>query len=99
MILNAIKFSEEGGKVQINVKIENNQLISEIIDFGMGMDKETLTKLFDENMLDSSRGTNKETGTGIGLKLCNAFVKAQGGRIWAESKKEAGSRFYFTIPQ
>lgn len=99
LILNAIKFSEKGGKVQLDVKIENNQLVSKITDYGTGMDDEKLAELFNSKLLDSSVGTYRETGTGLGLKLCKTFVEAQGGQIWAESKKGEGSVFYFTIPQ
>ncbi len=99
LLSNAIKFSETGGKITISAKIEKGSLIAKVTDNGIGMDKEKLHSLFDENMLKSSKGTCLETGTGLGLKLCKTFIDALGGNIWAESEPGKGSVFYFTIPQ
>ena len=99
LISNAIKYSEAEGKIFIDSKIKNNELLTSITDNGLGIEKEKLASLFDENTLTSSRGTYRETGTGLGLKLCKSFVTAQGGRIWAESEPGKGATFYFTIPQ
>ena len=99
LLSNAIKFSETGGKITISAKIEKGSLIAKVTDNGIGMDKEKLHSLFDENMLKSSKGTCLETGTGLGLKLCKTFIDALGGNIWAESEPGKGSVFYFSIPQ
>lgn len=47
----------------------------------------------------STRGTNNEEGTGLGLLICKEFVEKQGGSIWAESALGAGSTFCFTLPR
>lgn len=99
LLSNAIKFSETGGTILIAAKIENGLLVTKVSDNGLGMDTEKLSSIFDETSLNSSKGTNMETGTGLGLKLCKTFIDALGGNIGAESEPGKGSTFYFTIPQ
>jgi signal transduction histidine kinase len=61
------------------------------------MTKETVSKLFrlDGNL--STRGTENEKGTGLGLFLCKEFVEKHGGRIWVESEYGKGSTFKFVL--
>lgn len=99
LLSNAIKFSEIGGTISINAKIENGLLVTSVTDQGLGIAQQKLNSLFDETNLSSSNGTNMETGTGLGLKLCNTFICALGGTIEAKSEPGKGSTFYFTIPQ
>jgi len=104
LISNAVKFSTEGGEIEIGVleKPDSSQdsLVTVYVrDSGVGMSKSTLDKLFriDENV--SSKGTAGEKGTGLGLILCKEFVEKHGGQIWVESQEGKGSTFYFTIDQ
>lgn len=99
LLSNAIKFSETGGIIAIDAKIENGLLVTKVSDNGIGIDTKKLSSIFDETNLNSSKGTNMETGTGLGLKLCKTFIDALGGNIGAESEPGKGSTFYFTIPQ
>lgn len=99
LLSNAIKFSETGGIIRITAKIENGILITKVIDNGLGISKEQMSNLFNEKVLDSSKGTYLETGTGLGLKLCNTFINALGGSIGVESEPGKGSTFYFSVPQ
>jgi signal transduction histidine kinase len=62
------------------------------------MDETRLTKLFKIDKNSSSRGTDDEVGSGLGLIICKEFVVAHQGRIWAESTLGEGSTFCFTIP-
>ena len=70
-----------------------------ILDTGVGIDDESIEKLFkvDENI--KTEGTAKEPGTGLGLILCKEFVDWHKGRIWVESKVGIGSSFSFTLPK
>jgi signal transduction histidine kinase len=69
-----------------------------VSDSGIGMTDETMAKLFRIDANLSTRGTENEKGTGLGLFLCKEFVEKHGGRIWAESESGKGSTFKFFIP-
>ena len=98
LISNAIKFTNVGGKIAISTKQASIGLEISVLDNGVGMDEESISKLFriDEN--HSTLGTQKEKGTGLGLLLCKEFVDKHGGQIWVESKPEIGTKISFTIP-
>jgi len=100
LVSNAIKFTNEGGFINIKSSVDNerNEVVISIEDNGIGMSDEVLGKLFKIDTVIKQRGTNNETGTGLGLILCKEFVEINKGRIWAESKEGIGSTFYFTIP-
>ncbi len=98
LISNAIKFTNESGKVTIGYKLMDNTVELYVKDNGVGMNKQQIEKLFkiEENV--STPGTNKEKGTGLGLILCKEFVEKHKGRIWVESEEGKGSTFSFTLP-
>jgi signal transduction histidine kinase len=98
LISNAIKFTCRNGKVEVSSVLENNIAEISVADTGIGMDEDTFAKLFRIDANLSTRGTENEKGTGLGLFLCKEFVERHGGRIWAESKKGRGSVFRFVIP-
>ena len=99
LISNAIKFTERKGQISVNMKRENNDLLFQVRDNGIGMPKEKSAALFaDKNRTDSA-GTEREKGSGLGLIICKEFVEKHGGKIWAESEPGEGSTFSFTIPQ
>jgi len=102
LISNAIKFTPKGGEIEIktNFITSDNQKFVEIIikDSGVGISKEIQTKLFDISENISTKGTDNEAGTGLGLILCKEFVEKHGGAIWVESEEGKGSEFKFTLP-
>lgn len=100
LISNSIKFTPQGGKIQIvlNENSEKNSLQISIEDTGVGMTPEILSKLFKIDEHVTTKGTEKEKGTGIGLILCKEFIEKHGGNIWAESIIGEGSKFKFTLP-
>ncbi len=98
LISNAIKFTHKYGNVNVGTKIDNNNIIVSVADNGIGMTKETINKLFRIDADLSTRGTENEKGTGLGLFLCKEFVEKHGGKIWVESEEGKGSIFSFSIP-
>ena len=103
LISNAIKFTKKNGTVIIKsqlIKDDNNNEFTEIIvkDNGIGISKKNQSELFEIEENISTKGTENETGTGLGLILCKEFVKRHGGKIWIESEVDKGSSFCFTIP-
>jgi len=96
LLSNAIKFSDPGGSVKARVESRNGELLFQVSDKGIGMNKESISHLFErfyraEDKL--ARG-----GTGLGLYICRQIIEAHGGRIWAESEIGKGSTFSFTLP-
>ncbi|MGC1392385.1 MAG: two-component regulator propeller domain-containing protein [Bacteroidales bacterium] len=98
LISNAIKFTHKNGWVEVNAMIENKHVEISVSDNGIGMTKETMAKLFrlDGNL--STRGTENEKGTGLGLFLCKEFAEKHGGKIWVESEPGKGSIFKIVLP-
>jgi signal transduction histidine kinase/ligand-binding sensor domain-containing protein len=98
LISNAIKFTYKNGKVEVKAMIENKHVEISVSDSGIGMTKETKAKLFRIDANLSTRGTEDEKGTGLGLFLCKEFVEKHGGKIWVESEPGKGSIFRFVLP-
>jgi PAS domain S-box-containing protein len=98
LISNAIKFTAKNGRIRVVANQSPGQTIISVSDTGVGMSEETTGKLFRIETSFSSRGTENEKGTGLGLLLCKEFAEKHGGKIWVESKLAKGSTFYITIP-
>jgi len=97
---NAIKFSREGGKIEIDVRENPESVRVSIKDNGRGISKEHLETVFEKfRTLPASQNRGRSEGAGLGLAICKGIIDAHGGRIWAESEKEEGSTFFFTIPR
>ncbi len=99
LMTNAIKFTNDGGKVVINARDKNAELLISVTDNGVGMTNEVLKMLFDKTAPYTTRGTANEKGTGLGLILCKEFIEKNGGKIWVESEEGKGSTFFFTLPK
>lgn len=98
LIGNAIKFTPEGGQIEVSAKRENGQILVSVSDTGIGITEEDSKNLF---LIDSKvkrKGTNNEDGSGLGLILCQEFVDKHDGKIWVESTLGKGSAFTFSIP-
>lgn len=103
LIDNSIKYTPQG---EIKAKIEN-LLISgksvirfSISDTGVGIDQETLPRLFDKFVRADDAGKTNITGTGLGLYVAKQIVESLGGKIWAESEgKGKGSTFIVEFPK
>jgi PAS domain S-box-containing protein len=99
LLSNAIKFSKLEGSIHVSVKKADQELVFAVKDHGVGMTESQRKKLFRIDEAHATKGTRKEEGTGLGLILCKEFVSRHGGRIWVETVPDAGSTFYFTIPE
>jgi PAS domain S-box-containing protein len=101
LISNAIKFTDYG-EVHVAVKKKSAEegfieLVFIVTDTGVGIGEDEKTKLFKSfSQLDSTI-TKKHGGTGLGLVISKQLVEMMGGRIWIESEKGRGSKFYFTV--
>jgi len=101
LISNAIKFTPAGGKIEIVFdKIDeiNNTCTIAIVDNGIGINKDSQLKVFEIDNLVSTLGTDKESGTGLGLKLCKEFLTINKGTIWIESNENNGTSVFVSLP-
>lgn len=95
---NANKFTPENGEIKIETLIGNDFVSIAIKDSGIGMTDVQIDNLFKIEKSQSTFGTNKEKGTGLGLILCHEFIKLNNGNVRVESLKNQGSCFYINIP-
>lgn len=98
IISNAIKYSPQGGTIQIEVEKEQNQLRISIKDEGIGISYDKVDKIFGRFYRADKARTRKLGGTGLGLSIAKDLVEAHHGTIWAQSRKERGTTVYFTLP-
>jgi signal transduction histidine kinase len=99
LILNAIKFTESGGIVEVNAREDHGMILVSVSDNGVGIQPEVQKILFEKTTGYSTRGTANEKGTGLGLILCKEFVEKNGGKIWLESTPGTGTTVSFTVPK
>ena len=92
---NAIKYTQEGGKIEIKAEIDGKDLRFSVKDNGEGIFKQDIPKLFKR----FSQGTQEKRSisTGLGLYLSKQIIDAHGGKIWLESDKGKGSEFFFVL--
>jgi signal transduction histidine kinase len=98
LVSNAIKFTFPGGTVVVSSEIDGDKVVIKVKDSGVGIDEENIPNLFRVGVSFSTKGTAKESGTGLGLIICKELAEIQKGKIWVESKKNVGSTFYFSVP-
>jgi signal transduction histidine kinase len=100
MLSNAIKFSHEGGtvEVQLNAAAPNDLLIC-VRDHGIGIDAEHHNAVFEKFRQVEGNATRSYGGTGLGLAIAKDLVVLHGGRIWVESLRGAGAAFFVQLPR
>jgi signal transduction histidine kinase/CheY-like chemotaxis protein len=95
LVGNAIKFTPKGGTVRIEAELSGHEVLVVVADTGAGIAPEQLPHLFARHWQGSDRDRR---GIGLGLAIAKGIVESHRGRIWVESQKGSGSRFYFAIP-
>jgi PAS domain S-box-containing protein len=99
LVSNAVKFTPKNKKIYINASIADAKIECEIRDEGVGIPEEKLDTIFQLEGKESTVGTEKEKGTGLGLMLCKDFVEKNGGQISVSSIVGKGSSFKVLLPQ
>lgn len=93
---NAIKFTREGGRIQVGYESKGETVLFSVSDNGPGIPARVLPHIFDRYW--QARETAQK-GTGLGLSIARGFVEAQGGKIWVDSQEGKGTTFYFSFPR
>ena len=97
LLNNAVKYSKEHGRIILSSRVTKNFLILEIKDFGYGIEKANIKRIFDRFYRTAKARANTK-GTGLGLTLVNQLVKRIGGEISVESSIGKGSTFFIKFP-
>lgn len=95
LIGNAIKFTPEGGLVQVGAEAVDDEVLFTVHDTGVGVSPKQLPHVFDRFWQASPKA---RLGSGLGLTIAKGVVEALGGRIWVDSRPGEGTTFYFTLP-
>ena len=97
LLSNALKFTPEGGRVEVLARVVDGMAEISVTDTGVGIAPEDQEAIFEE-FRQVGTAEKKAEGTGLGLTLCRKFIELHGGRIWVKSQVGAGSTFSFTVP-
>ena len=98
LVSNAIKFSHPGGQILIEARLGNDFAYLTVKDHGVGMTPEILDQLNRDAVVKSQLGTSNEQGTGFGIQMCRALVKANHGELTIISNPGEGTSVTFTVP-
>ena len=98
LIGNAIKYSREGGRVEVKLKKDGDKVVFSVQDWGVGIPSYQHSKVFEKFFRTKNESRYRTEGVGIGLYLAKAILKHCGGKVWFESEAGKGSTFFFSLP-
>jgi signal transduction histidine kinase len=101
LLSNAVKYTPRGGRISILLKDKTNDgegIMVKVCDNGIGIPETKKKYIFTSTEIESTPGTEKEKGTGLGLKLCHDLMKINNGTITVDSKEGEGTCFIITLP-
>jgi len=98
LVNNAIKYTEQGGRVIVNVDLKLDALMVDVIDNGIGIGEDDIDKVFEKFYRAKDERVGEVTGSGLGLALAQQVIRLHGGEIWVESELSKGSTFSLKLP-
>ncbi len=99
LLSNAVKFTPRGGTIEVRACASEPDVHIAVVDSGVGIAPDRLQTIFDPGAARSTKGTDAEGGSALGLLLTRELVDKNGGRLWVESAPGRGSTFHFTLPR
>jgi signal transduction histidine kinase len=97
LLSNALKFTPEGGRIDVSARVHDEVAEIAVTDTGFGIAPEDQEAVFEE-FRQVGTADKKVEGTGLGLALSRKFIELHGGKIWVKSQVGEGSTFTFTLP-
>ena len=97
LLSNALKFTPEGGRIDVRARMFDSSAEISVTDTGVGIAPEDQATVFEE-FRQVGASSKRVEGTGLGLAISRKFIELHGGRIWVESEVGKGSKFAFTVP-
>ena len=98
LIENSIKHSKSTKPIKLIVEKNDNKIIFNIVDNGIGLNADNIDNIFDGYSLNENSSSDSAKGMGIGLSICKTIIKAHGGDILAKNNLNGGSTFSFSLP-
>ena len=99
IILNAVDFVNQKGRIDVSAKDSGNTVEFSVKDNGIGIPRSKINGLFKKFYQVDTSMTREHGGTGLGLAIVKGIVNGLGGKVWVKSKVKVGTTFYFTIPK
>jgi signal transduction histidine kinase len=97
LLSNALKFTPEGGRIDVTAGVQDGVAEISVTDTGVGIAAEDQQTVFEE-FRQVGTASKKVEGTGLGLAISRKFIELHGGKIWVKSQPGMGSTFTFTLP-
>ena len=98
-LANAVKYTPEGGRVDLTIGDAGASVLVRVTDTGMGVPADELPHIFEEFYRARNARAAERTGTGLGLSIAREVALRHKGRVWAESREGEGSAFYLALPK
>ena len=98
LLTNAVKFTPEGGRIEVRATRVADEIHVTVEDSGIGIADEDMERIFESFQQGRREVSDSAEGTGLGLTLSKRIVELHGGRLWVESRLGEGSAFTFTLP-
>jgi PAS domain S-box-containing protein len=98
LVENAVKYSPDGGRIELGVEPAEGMVLFRVLDEGLGIPDDEQPRIFEKFYRLDPGMTRGIGGTGLGLYICSELVERMGGRIWVESREDKGSAFFFELP-
>ncbi|HSW85851.1 MAG TPA: ATP-binding protein [Candidatus Saccharimonadales bacterium] len=99
IVSNAIKYTPDGGKVELIINLRKNNIVVDVTDTGWGIPKYSQDQIFSKFFRAQNIVQRETIGTGLGLYLVKGLLEALGGKIWFVSDEQSGTKFSFSLPR
>jgi len=99
LLLNAIKYTPQGGKIELIVKNQTDHIVSQVSDSGIGIPEDEISKVFDEFYRAANVPKDIKSGSGLGLSIAKQIIESHNGKIWVNSELGVWTKVTFILPK